>query len=156
MKKIVLSLFVIGGLISCNNDDGIEMDPQDFLVFGHYFYGMCGGEGCVEIFKLTDKKLFEGTIDDYSGEEFEFMELGNDKFEQVKDLVDFFPRQLLDEKEAVLGCPDCADAGGLFVRYSKNGNVRSWRIDQVKGNVPSYLHDFIDKVNEKIALINKD
>jgi len=149
-----LSLCLIGGLISCiNNDDSIEINEQNFLIFGH-FYGKCIGEGCVETFKLTDKKLFEDTIDDYIGQNFEFMELENDKFEKVKNLVDFFPNQLLNKSETVFGCPDCADGGGLFIQYSESGNLKSWRIDQSKNNVPTYLHNFIDKVNEKIGLIN--
>ena len=149
-----LSLCLIGGLISCiNNDDSIEINEQNFLIFGH-FYGKCIGEGCVETFKLTDKKLFEDTIDDYIGQNFEFMELENDKFEKVKNLVDFFPNQLLNKSETVFGCPDCADGGGLFIQYSESGNLKSWRIDQSKNNVPTYLHNFIDKVNEKIGVIN--
>jgi hypothetical protein len=82
------------------------------------------------------------------------MELENDKFEKVKNLVDFFPNQLLNKSETVFGCPDCADGGGLFIQYSESGNLKSWRIDQSKNNVPTYLHNFIDKVNEKIGLIN--
>ena len=155
MKKQILILKVIGILFSCssNDDDEIRLSEQNFLIFGH-FYGLCGGESCVETFKLTDTKLFEDTIDDYSGQNMDFVELENDKFEQVKDLVDFFPNQLLNQNEAVFGCPDCADGGGLFVQYSENGNVKSWRIDQNKDNVPSYLHNFMDKVNEKIAIID--
>ena len=80
--------------------------------------------------------------------------MGKDKFEQVKDLVDLFPTQLLNENVNTFGCPDCTDGGGLFIQYSENGTLKSWRIDQIKGNVPSFLHDFMDKVNEKIELIN--
>ena len=123
------------------------------MIFGH-FYGKCKGENCVETFKLTDKGLFEDTIDDRNGQNMKFIQLENEKFLQVKDLVDFFPSQLLNEKKTTIGCPDCADGGGLFIQYSENGNVKSWRIDQEKDNVPRYLHIFIDKVNEKIKMIN--
>ena len=154
MKKVFLLICAIGSLISCNNDDdSIELNEQNFLIFGH-FYGECLGEGCVETFKLTDKKLLEDTIDDYLGQNLEFIELEIDTFKQVKNLVDFFPNQLLNESETVFGCPDCADGGGLFIQYSEDGNVKGWRIDQRKDNVPTYLHNFIDKVNEKIGLIN--
>tara|TARA_R110002050_G_scaffold350_4_gene2313 strand:- start:29063 stop:29527 length:465 start_codon:yes stop_codon:yes gene_type:complete len=153
MKKIILILFIIGITISCNNDGGITITKQNYLIFGH-FYGECGGEACVETFKLTDQKLFEDTVDDYSGQHMEFVELEDAKFEQVKDLVNFFPNRLLHDTETVFGCPDCADGGGLFIQYSNNGNVKSWRIDQDKNNVPSYLHEFMNKVNVKIELIN--
>jgi hypothetical protein len=73
---------------------------------------------------------------------------------EVNDLVDFFPNQLLDETETIIGCPDCADGGGLFIQYLDNEDIMAWRIDQNKNNVPTYLHDFMDKVNEKIQIIN--
>lgn len=156
MKKIILGILTIGILLSCNSDDDneININEQNFLIFGH-FYGECDGEECIETFKLTDKSLFEDTVDDYNGQNMEFIELENDAFEKVKNLTDYFPNQLLNQNETVFGCPDCADGGGLFIQYSENGNVKSWRIDQVKANVPNYLHNFMDKVNEKIALINE-
>lgn len=140
-------------MFSCDKDDETELNQTDFLVFGH-FYGMCIGEECIETFKLTDNKLFEDSNDKYSGTDFCFIELGNDKFDLAKDLIDYFPTQLLSENENTLGCPDCADQGGLFIQYSKNGIIQSWRIDQSKSSVPDYLHEFMDKVNERIELIN--
>ena len=154
MNKSLLILLLGIILIACDKDDmGINLSEQNFLVFGH-FYGECAGEWCVETFKLTDAKLFEDTIDDYSGQSFDFVELDNALYEEVKDLEDFFPSELLDSNESVFGCPDCADGGGLFIQYSENGNVKSWRIDQAKNNVPDYLHSFMDEVNAKIELIN--
>lgn len=154
MKTIVVALLAIGFLLPYSSDDNnkININEQNFLVFGH-FYGECFGEQCVETFKLTDKSLFEDTIDNYSGQHTEFVELEKDLFEQVKDITDFFPNQLLNQNETLFGCPDCTDAGGLFIQYSENGNIKSWRIDQNKSNVPDYLHHFMDKVNEKIALL---
>ena len=155
MKKLVLILAAVVILIACTkSDNNMTINEQNFLVFGH-FYGFCGGESCVETFKLTDEKLFEDTIDDYMGQNLEFEELESGLFLQVNDLPDFFPNQLLNESETVFGCPDCADGGGLFVQYSKNGNTKSWRIDQDYNNIPSYLHEFVYKVNEKIGIINK-
>lgn len=154
MKKIVFTFFIIAGFISCNNvDDSIEIIENNYLIFGH-FYGECVGEGCIETYKLTNEKLFEDITDDYSGQNLEFVELENDLFLEVNDLVDFFPNQLLDETETIIGCPDCADGGGLFIQYSDNEDIMAWRIDQNKNNVPTYLHDFMDKVNEKIQIIN--
>ena len=151
--KFIVSGILILFNVSCDKDARFELEETDYLIFGH-FYGECIGEGCVETFKLTDEKLFEDTYDNYSGEDFNFIELGKDKFEEVKNLAQLFPDQLLNEEESTFGCPDCADGGGLFIQYSDNGKIRSWRIDQVKENVPGYLHDFMDAVNEKIKMIN--
>lgn len=154
MKKFILILSFIGVLLSCDTkDNGVELNANDFLVFGH-FYGECQGEGCVETFKLTAENLFEDSADDYNGQNLDFTELSNEKFELVKDLKDAFPNQLLSESETTFGCPDCADGGGLFIQFADNGSTKSWRIDQNKDNVPSYMRGFIDKVNEKIALLN--
>lgn len=155
LKKILSILFALSIALSCsdNDNDRIDINEQNFLIFGHY-YGMCVGEGCVETFKLTDQALYEDTIDDYAGEHMEFVQLNDAVFEQVKDLADFFPNKLLSQSDTVFGCPDCADGGGLLIQYSQNGKVKTWRIDQSKMNVPEYLHTFMDKVNEKIALIN--
>ena len=154
MKNIFLFLIVIGTFTSCDKDgDNITINEQNFLIFGH-FYGMCAGEGCVETYKLTDVKLYEDIVDDYSGQNLDFVELNNEQFELVNDLADFFPVQLLNESDAVFGCPDCADGGGLVIQFSDNGVLKSWRIDQVQNNVPNYLHDFIDQVNARIVLIN--
>jgi len=130
-----------------------DTNPQDYLIFGH-FYGRCMGESCVETFKLTNEQLFEDTIDDYSGEKFAFVPLNKAQFEEVKGLISLIPDQLSQEKETTIGCPDCADGGGLFIELAKGGRVQRWRIDQNKGNVPSYLHRFMDMVNAKIELLD--
>lgn len=154
MNKIVFILMTIGIFCSCSNDDHeMYINENNYLVFGH-FYGECVGEGCVETFKLTNKSLFEDTMDDYNGQNMEFIELEPSIYEQIKNLTDFFPNQLLNQNQTIFGCPDCADGGGLFIQYSENGNIKNWRIDQNKNNVPDYLHNFMDKVNEKIALLN--
>lgn len=155
MKRIRFVVFTLTilAIFSCKKDDEIGVNKTDFLIFGH-FYGNCIGEECVETFKLTTNKLYEATNDNHGGTDYTFIELGNDKFEEVKDLFDYFPDQLLNENEDIIGCPDCLDQGGLFIQYSENGNLNSWEIDQSKISVPSYLHEFMDMVNEKISLIN--
>ncbi len=151
--KLFILTLLIAFISSCSKNDEVELNKTDYLIFGH-FYGECIGTTCVETYKLTNTKLYEDTNGNYLGTEFNFVELGNDKFHLTKDLIDYFPNQLLNENENVFGCPDCVDQGGLFIQYSKNENVKSWRIDQSKNAVPNYLHSFMDKVNEKIYLIN--
>lgn len=156
MKIGFLTLIFIGLLFtSCSDsDNGVQVNKMDYLIFGH-FHGECIGEGCIETFKLTGDKLYEDTLDHYNAENFEFIELSSEKFVQVKDIIDYFPTKLLNEKDTRFGCPDCRDQGGVFIQYSENGIVKSWRIDKDKDVIPEYLHSFIDKVNEKIRLINE-
>ncbi len=159
--KIKILLTVLAGFIlatSCNKDDGIKLSDGDYLIFGH-FYGECFGEECVEIFRLEANKLLKDNNDRYPGySDFyqgNYHEISNEKFEEVKDLVDFFPEALLNEDNKVIGQPDAGDWGGLYIEYNYDGVRKFWLIDQMKSNVPGYLHGFIDKVNEKIDLINK-
>ena len=151
--KILLPLLLVTVLFSCKKEDDPDLEAGDYLIFGHY-YGECFGETCMETYKLTDSKLYEDIIDMYGGTgPFDFVELPDAEHKQVKDLIDHFPALLLEASSTTFGCPDCADGGGLFIEYAHDGNVQAWRIDQVKGNVPAYLHGFMDKVNEKILLI---
>jgi hypothetical protein len=140
---------------SCKKSE-LDISGTDFLVFGQ-FYGFCQGESCIEIFKLGNGKVAEDSRDTYPSQaDFyagDFHDLPGAKFDAVKDLINFFPKELLDENNKVLGQPDAADQGGLYIEYNFNGKHKSWHIDQNKGAVPEKYHAFMDKVNEKIALL---
>lgn len=153
MKNILIFLVTTVLFTACNSDDDKVIETADYLIFGHY-YGMCVGESCVEIFKLTDTKLYEDTNDNYNLDNLNFRELDHATFEKVKSLISAVPQELLTDETSVLGCPDCADGGGLYVQLSQKGTLYTWNIDQVKENVPEYLHNFMDEVNAKIAVIN--
>lgn len=152
MKYLVLG-FTALFLALCSKEVGTVQSEMDYLIFGHY-YGHCGGEECVEIFKLTDDMLFEDVADTYNATEFDFSPLGNEKFEIAQVLYQTLPAQLLNSTESTFGCPDCADQGGLYIEIATNDESRSWRIDQNERMVPGYLHDFVNKVNRVIAEIN--
>jgi hypothetical protein len=115
---------------------------------------MCDGYNCILTYKLTGEKLYEDEHHNYLAQNFNFIELEKDKFELVKNLTQYFPAELLNSKDSIFGCPDCGDQGGLIVKYVESGKEKTWRIDQSKSAVPIYLHHFIDKINEKISLIN--
>ena len=153
MKTSILfiPLFLFLGLSSCKKEAQTNCET-DYLIFGH-FYGFCIGETCVETYKLTDTKLYEDSNDVYFGEgPFTFLELSQSKFTLVEDLESFIPQGLIALPDSTFGCPDCADQGGVFIQYAHDGVVQSWRIDQ---SAPFFLEDFVDKVNEKITLINQ-
>ena len=153
MKKLFLGFFAISILFSCNNDNEENDKSQfDYLIFGTS-NGECLGESCTETFKITNTTLYEDILDT-PYRNFEFVALENAKFNQVKDLIKFFPTQLLYQNQTVFGCPDCLDQGGIYIQYSKNGIIKSWRIDQDKSQIPKYLRSFVVKVNEKIGIIH--
>ncbi len=124
------------------------------LIFGHA-YGMCQGEHCVETFKLTESKLFEDKKDDYSHQSFDFEQLSNSKHNQVKDLLNQVPNALLTHETGRIGCPDCADGGGIYISVVDNGQNKSWFIDNNLSNVPTELHAFVKQIRKKIKILQE-
>ncbi|MCF8277598.1 MAG: hypothetical protein K9J17_12765 [Flavobacteriales bacterium] len=153
-KKLVL-ISSIALISSCKKEeDCLQLTGDDYLIFGHFF-GECGGESCVETYKLTDAQLFEDQTDDYNAVlPFVFVELDNSTFLEVNDLMDYFPAELLAISDSTFGCPDCADQGGLLVEYYHEGQLHKWRLDRAQSPETAFLQSFADKVVEKIAIIN--
>jgi len=148
-----LLVFSLLSVTSCSKEKESNTVAPDYLVFGH-FYGMCAGELCVETFMLTESDLYEDSNDSYSAQEpFEMVRMTNENFEKARDLTDYIPSELLNDNEDRYGCPDCGDQGGLLVILSVDGVVRKWRIDQSKVSIPVFLHEFVDELNERIALL---
>ncbi len=69
------------------------------------FYGMCAGEQCIEIFRLEEGKLLEDTTDKYPERDNfyagKFIQLSAQKYNDTKDLIDYFPKDLLNETTTV-------------------------------------------------------
>lgn len=157
--KLLCAILVFIPFISgCQKDEELKITGQDYLIFGH-FYGECEGETCIEIFKLEGNKLLEDTNDNYPQQATyyngKFIEHPDSKFNLVKDLPAHLPSDLLKSNQKVIGQPDAGDWGGLYIEYSRNETRQYWLIDQEKSNIPDYLHDFVDKVNERIEWINE-
>ncbi len=139
---------------SCKKkDDSGGNSKNGYLMFGT-FYGFCQGEECIEIFKLDSGYLFEDSKDTYPSRDTfysgKFVALNDDKFNATKDLLGSFPMQLLNEKDTVFGCPDCADGGGIYLEYNFNGDSGFWIIDNNLYNIPKYLHSYMDEIHEKV------
>lgn len=154
MKKLLLPIVILVALYGCNKDE----DPPhnfDFLMFGH-FYGLCAGEECIEIYKITDDKLFEANQDTYPGDNMytgTFVGLSEALFEQVNAMDLAVPQALLDVSETTIGIPDAYDQGGFYVEWKSGNTHRHWRIDTNYDAVPEGIHDFLDQVQEAIQII---
>jgi len=161
MKNIIypfLTILTLGFVSSCDKDNVDDLGKGDYLIFGT-FYGECGGEGCVDLFKIENDRLLEDKKDIYPSAGFyafdDFDVLSQEKFELVKDLIDFLPPSLLQEESGVFGQPDAGDWGGAFVEY-KSGNIHKyWVLDQMETNMPEAFNQFVDKINEKETLIHQ-
>ncbi len=158
---LVLSFFVVT-VLSCQKEcECAGKGKFEYMVFGH-FYGKCAGEGCVEIFKIDEESLYEDSTDVYPNGLAPYIGqytlLPDAKFQLVKDLIQAFPEALYAEPNNVIGMPDAGDWGGVYVEIKyENEEAFSgfWLLDQHEGNMPQIYNDFVDKINEKIALINQ-
>lgn len=143
-------------LPACKKEDNLTLSQSDYLIFGD-FYGECLGH-CVRIFKLEQDKLFEDTKKEYPNKysfyQGNFVQLPQQKFDIAKDLINSFPKKLLNETDTVIGIPDAADQGGLYIEYNVGGVRKFWLLDNWKTNTPAEYHEFIDKVNEKIRQLS--
>ncbi len=143
-------------IISCQKDELSQKIDFDYLLFGH-FYGECIGDACIETFKLEKTALYLDTLDNYpSGNEpftGSFIQLTNHQYLQVKDLPEKLPSDLFEIPAGRIGCPDCADGGGIYIEIKKGEEIDFWLIDQMLQNIPEPLHEFINLVNARIALL---
>jgi hypothetical protein len=146
-------------LLSCRNDDltTLKTDSETaYFVFGSY-YGECAGDQCVSYFVIENEKLYKIASHQYPKPAVtmaNYIPLPQNSYEAVSDVV-AFPENLLKEKDTVLGCPDCGDWGGLYIEVISNGEKKYWFIDKMKSNLPAYLHDYVDLVNERIEFLKK-
>lgn len=128
---------------------------NDFIIFGH-FYGFCGGEGCIEIFKITSSSLYEDTNDFYPSSEerynANFKILDQSKFDKIKNVSLNIPEELLSETERIIGSPDAGDWGGIYLELSTG---EFWLLDMNKDYLPTYLHDLRDQIRETISKVNE-
>lgn len=150
----------LAAVMACNEEDNPQpQSTEDYFMFGR-FYGECGGEGCVEIFRIQDHRLYEDTLDlypdfinPYAGQ---YKALPDSLYQQVKNLQDDFPPALYDEPDPVIGMPDAGDWGGIYVEIYKSGDPEHsgfWLLDQMASNMPEAYNVFVNKINAKIALI---
>jgi hypothetical protein len=151
MKKTMLILLILAG---CESD--MDYPRRDHIVFGH-FHGECGGETCIDIFKLTETALYEDQKDEYPSfdrpYDGRYRKLEDSEFEKVKDLWDQVPEELLADDSVVLGQPDAGDWGGIYFEMRSSGRIRYWIIDEKKENLRESLRPFVVTIEEKIQLL---
>ncbi len=156
-KRIVGLIALLSIVFACQSDDICDVDYSDYILFGHFF-GECGGEECIEIFKLTDKSLYEDVLDRYpvSTKPYDgiYKLLDPSLFEEVEDLKTKIPVDLLKEEAVVIGQPDAGDWGGIYFEISDKGIRRFWLIDKKESNLPEYLVPLVTEIEAKIVLIN--
>jgi hypothetical protein len=125
------------------------LGDSSYVIFGTY-YGFCEND-CAQYYKLTDGALYEDKNRNppFENPDFSFIKLDDDKFQVAKILAENFPSNLYSE-DTIVGCPDCADGGGIYIEVKTQTGKQHWFIDTNTSQIPEYLHDFVADVQETI------
>jgi hypothetical protein len=145
-------------LSACDDDAKPDAQMPDYVIFGDY-YGECGGNSCVDLYKIEGEKVYEDSKDSYPGSTVysgQFTLRGDISFDQAKSVIDKFPEKLFDETEIILGMPDAADWGGYYVEISRNNARRFWLIDKHSFDGSDYLNDFKAEMEAKLTFFEKN
>lgn len=131
----------------------------DYIVFGD-FYGECFGDGCIDIFKVAQKRVFEDTLDLYPSASslphmVEFVQVANGRYDDIIDLIGDIPAHLFDVKGVVIGQPDAGDWGGFYLETNTSGEVRYWLIDKLEENLPTYLREYTRNLDAAIQIASE-
>lgn len=156
MKRIFFISAVLGILIACDKDEIEDLDKADYLLFGDY-YGFCMGDGCVDIYKLSQDKLYEDSNDNYpsqnSNYDGNYTELTNAQYNEVSSLLNNFPSELWLSESQTFGSPDSYDQGGIYIELKNNGETKKWNIDTDVSEQPAYLTAFIEEIIAAITYL---
>ncbi len=162
MKRLS-ALLVLSLLFSCNEEE-IVKDPElkqtqgDYIIFGTYF-GFCAGDDCISIYKKESDKLLEDVKKEYPSQEQpyqgEFVPYTGLKLLDFNNLLPSLPAALLTTQDTVIGCPDCADGGGIYLEYKSGNTHRFWLIDRMVDNVPAELRDFVLEIDATVESLKE-
>lgn len=162
MKRVLFLIVAILSIVGCTpsefeNEVGIQLENNDFLLFGVYA-GDCVGD-CVDIYRLTQIDLMRDTTNQYPFNSGFFIGtyqmMPQQHFLAMQELLDVFPTMLLERENAtIFGCPDCADQGGFYVEIKKNTIHKKFYLDTQIVSNPNFLQVFVDKLGKKINLLN--
>jgi hypothetical protein len=149
MKSTAIYFLFLSILFSSCERNNI--DQEDSLIFGEA-YGFCVGD-CAHFFQIKDNNLLRDNEDRYAGDipTFEAKPLSGPDYELANALLTNFPQYLVDHPNQTLGCPDCADQGGIHLYYTKGNQQFFWHIDTFVDNQPVEIRDYINQVKDVIA-----
>jgi hypothetical protein len=133
--------------ISCGKSTRFE---NDCLIFGTS-YGECN-TNCVQLFMLTDEKLYEDAQDNKSDRiKFKRGKLSSDKYDIAKKLLDNFPDYFKTTTSTYFGQPDSRDQGEIIIEWKEKGKgAIKWRIDTDTAAIPVEIRKYISEYRSGI------
>ncbi len=158
MKITLITLIILAFAInSCHKGVDVTLHKKDYLLFGRYINNCQENDTCIEMFKLFEKELYEDTKDEYVyGTSFYggyFKQSSPIQFVNAKDLMTFFPTDLIADTSMIFGHPDTSIDGGIYVEYKVNKVRKMWHFDLTTDSIPANYRDFVKKIAEKVTLL---
>ena len=156
MKRTILKCTLLLSVIclifqSCSTEELLIDDLQgDYLIFG-YYNTECWGDGCIQIYAVTEDKLYRDVNNSYRLTNSKFVELDQDLFQVASELLHQIPDQLFSESEGMIYCNGFCYFGGNVIKYVKDGESRMWTIGSA---APPYLVAYNQQIFRKILVIN--
>ncbi|MEZ4981145.1 MAG: hypothetical protein R2769_06065 [Saprospiraceae bacterium] len=146
--KITFLLSILA-LASCGKETLTTISDEQF-VFAVY-YGECQGN-CFTGFKMQEGEIFPDIEDFGYQEEYDFSTtpLSQEEYELASELLDEFPKELLDSRKDTYGCPDCTDQGVVYLELQTKNGIRKWMLDTFDEDQSQEIIDFKDKVLKTI------
>jgi len=149
--KVQISLLAILSLcLSCKDTQESIPDAEGELIFGEA-YGFCVGD-CAHFYRLSNGNLYQDTIDRYMEEspEFDDTPLTSAQYELAAPLLSGIPDYLLKNTNQTIGCPDCADQGGVHLFLTNESQSLFWHIDTFTENQPEEIRAYVSQVRSII------
>lgn len=142
--------------MACKSDPPVDKGGES-LIFGH-FYGECGGEHCIDMYRLQDGKLEEDSLDIYpiAAHPYEgaYGLRSDSAYAYAQVLLEEFPQALLAINDTIIGQPDYADGGGIYLEYKNPFQHRYWLIDMIQPNQPQAIQPYLDQVRMVINTLH--
>jgi len=151
-------------LVSCEEDQLANRPISDaYLVFGT-FAGLCQDD-CVHyylldmqerrLYKLENQK-YPSVDNDLNLLNAERVQLPDEDFQVAKQLMDKLPKQIIDETDPTIGCPDCLDQGGFYLSFSESDVTYEFLLDTRGDAIPSYLQNYTEDLRNVISEIRPE
>lgn len=146
MKLHLLSIAILSIFFSCKDSTEIKVGTNDYLVFGEA-YGFCAGD-CAHFYKINNSKLSKDNLERYTGSEptFNNAALPEADYAKAIKLLKNFPEYLSKNPNQTIGCPDCADQGGVHLYLNRGGESQYWHVDNNIDNQPIEIREYIAQV----------
>lgn len=131
----------------------------DKLVFGTY-YGMCRAD-CINIYCVESAQLQKDDSTTYGKLDWFYYFTPTRKMDAAKQraakaLLSQVPMELLSKNRTTIGCPDCADQGGIFIQAMSGPVSATLKIDisDTEDQSPEVIA-FKKKILETVAYLKQ-